>query len=44
MVTRQFRQRGPYDIQLTYSGTAQDFMLARDPQTGELLYKSGLLA
>lgn len=44
MTTQRSRQRGPYDLQITYSGTAQEFIVAKNPQTGELLYKSGLLA
>lgn len=43
MTTQRSRQRGPYDLQITYSGTSQEFMLVRDPQSGELLYKSGFL-
>lgn len=35
-------KRGAYDVQLTYSGTSQEFMLARD-ENGGLLYKAGLL-
>lgn len=44
MTTQRSRQRGTYDLELTYSGASQQFMLARDPQSNELLYKSGLLA
>jgi hypothetical protein len=43
MVSQQARNRGPYDVQIGYSGTTQDFMVAREPETGHLLYKSGLL-
>lgn len=36
-------KRGPYDIQLTYGGVSQDFMLARDPNDGSVMYKAGLI-